>query len=266
MGSSVEVSHFEPVGTDHDPLRIELAGSEDASRFMLGTQVEIVFLLRELVRTRALVTVRTDTADTSLLSTLLAVDEAAGTLVFDAGSDDRTNRRLQESPRLAFLTTLERVRVLFAGCGARLILHDHRPAFAMPIPSEVMRLQRREYFRLTASVVTPIDCIVPLPAQASGGHAVARLHDIGLGGVCLIGEPAGVSLDPGATHRNCRIELPGIGTMVTTLEVCHSFRVTGLDRHTVRRTGCRFVRPSHAALALLNRFILKTEVARKHAR
>ncbi len=59
--------------------------------------------------------------------------------------------------------------------------------------------------------------------------------------------------------ENCRIELPEIGPITTSLQVRNSLDLTLLNNKTNRRLGCQFVDISRGALAGVQRYITKLE-------
>ncbi|MES2127609.1 MAG: flagellar brake protein, partial [Pseudomonadota bacterium] len=60
-------------------------------------------------------------------------------------------------------------------------------------------------------------------------------------------------------YENCRIELPEIGTVTTTLQIRNSLDMTLLNSKTNRRLGCEFVNISRGNLANVQRYITKLE-------
>jgi outer membrane receptor for Fe3+-dicitrate len=62
-----------------------------------------------------------------------------------------------------------------------------------------------------------------------------------------------------ARYPNCRITLPDVGNVMVTLETVYTTEMTLLNAKTVMRVGYRFVRPSMAALSLVQRYMMKLE-------
>jgi c-di-GMP-binding flagellar brake protein YcgR len=63
----------------------------------------------------------------------------------------------------------------------------------------------------------------------------------------------------GTSLPHCRIDLPEIGVVTTTLQVRNALDVTMLNSKTNRRLGCEFVDISRGNLALVQRFITRLE-------
>jgi c-di-GMP-binding flagellar brake protein YcgR len=63
----------------------------------------------------------------------------------------------------------------------------------------------------------------------------------------------------GQTFENCRIELPEIGPVTTSLQVRNSLDITLLNNKSNRRLGCQFIDMSRASAAGVQRYITKLE-------
>lgn len=234
----------------------------DESHYVLRTRIDIVAVLRDIVRTRGLVTVHFGGADT-LLTPLLAIDTAAGELMFDCSGAERLNQGILRAAKLLFFGSHDKVKVRFVSGPARLIDYAGAKAFAVLLPDALLRLQRREFYRVLAPVARPVRCIVPVETAAGSSKVEARLHDISQGGVALITQPGELSATLGARYDNCRIVLPEVGNVVATLEMRNLMTMTLLNGRQAVRLGCRFVRPSMSALALVHRYMTRLERERK---
>ena len=137
---------------------------------------------------------------------------------------------------------------------------EGRLAFRLPLPDTIMKLQRREYYRLATPVVHPLKCEIAGP---DGKRFELALADISLGGVCLVGQPAGFSFEPGMALEDCRIDLPEIGAIRAGLCVRNSYVVTLKNGVTSHRTGCEFVKLGSQQEAMVQRYIIRLERERR---
>lgn len=250
---------------EHDGTTVA-APSLDESAYLLHSPLEIAHVLRDIMRRHSLTTVHFDTGHDVLLTALLAIDPASNELVFDAGGSARLNQAVLAAPRLLFFSKQDKIKVRFVTGRARVVQWQGRDAFAVAQPESLLRLQRRENYRLLAPVAHPIKCIIPVPDEDLRGSVEARLHDIGLGGVGLILAPAELPVMPAMQWPNCRIVLPESGNVIATLEVRFAATATLSNRKTVLRVGCVFVRPSIAALTMVQRYMLRLERAKRTVR
>jgi c-di-GMP-binding flagellar brake protein YcgR len=238
------------------------AGADD-SAYVLKSRAEIVHVLRDLIRTRALTTVHMSGAQGTLVTPLLAIDEEAGEVIFDCSGNQALNRDVQRATKLLFVSAQDKVKIRFSTAVARVATWRGDEAFAVPIPAELLRLQRREFYRVLAPVSRPVQCVVPVTVGEKCRYVEARVYDIGLGGVALIAQPDEIAVQPGTCYENCRIALPDAGNIVVTLEVRSTLEMKLANGKPALRIGCRFVRPSAATSSLIQRYTMRLERDRK---
>jgi len=137
---------------------------------------------------------------------------------------------------------------------------EGRLAFSLPFPDSLIKLQRREFFRLSAPLLNPLKCQIPIP----GGITVdAVVGDISLGGISLMGEHKSLELQLGTIYENCRILLPELGVIQTKLMVRNSFPMTMRNGAVIKRTGCAFLDLPSNQQALIQRYIIRLERDRR---
>jgi flagellar brake protein len=235
----------------------------DYTQYLLRTRNEILFVLRSLVAAGDGVTVYFNQGRDFFLSPIIAVDDNEITL--DFGSSPTMNRRALAADRLFGVASHEKVRIQFLLQGVREVVFEGQPAFRAALPETLLRLQRREYYRLTAPVARPLKCQIPL-ASDDGKPASFRdvnIIDISGGGLAVMAPPSGVLFAPEMTFPNCRIELPEVGVLIATLQVRSIFEVTLRSGAQVSRAGCQFLNLPGPMLTLVQRYIIKVERERK---
>lgn len=244
------------------PLRFELMQADDYARYFLTRKAEIVFALRALLKAHSIVSAYVDDSADFMLTALLEIGDDR--LVLDCATDEAMNRRALSSRRIVLLTSHDRVKIQFALPGLTRIDFEGRPAFAAPLPERLLRLQRREYFRLTASADRPLRCSIGLP-MASGGVRTVDAHviDLSAGGVAILAPPEGIDLDIDRQFDQCSLELPDAGMVATGLRIRNVFEITQRNGLRMRRCGCEFVGLRGTNLAVIERYIMRVERQRK---
>lgn len=244
-------------GNDDTPLKFELMQADDYSKYLLKAHLEILFILRELQRRKSLITVYFNEGTDFLLTAVLAVDEKG--MVLDYGPNEDMNQKALQSKRLLFIASHDKVKVQFAASRLDARPFEGRPAFYAPLPDALLRLQRREYFRLVTPPTQPVKCLIPITDKA-GRHLVeASVLDISAGGIAIVSPPDGVPFRPGLSFESCSINLPDAGSLVATLEVRNVFDITLKNGVRVRRAGCQFTHLDASATKLIQRFIIRVE-------
>jgi c-di-GMP-binding flagellar brake protein YcgR len=194
-----------------------------------------------------------------IITSILEVDDDEEVVYLDYGPNEELNRRLVEAEKILFVTAQDKVKVQFSAAGARKTSWEGRPAFSIALPEKMYKFQRREFYRVTTPIVNPVKCIL---SQENGGRVEAPLADISIGGVGLIA-PAGFNAETGTEYRDCRISLPEVGVIVSSLEVRNSREVTLKSGAKSLRVGCRFVNLPPSMQVLIQRYIIKLDRERR---
>lgn len=235
---------------------------EAFSQYLLHSANEILFVLRSMVKDGSRITVYFNEGKDFLLTTVIAVDEEG--LVLDYGSSAEMNRRAEQAKKLFCVASHDRVRVQFLLRGVRQVDFEGSPAFRADLPDTLLRLQRREYYRLTTPVARPLKCQVPL-SWADGSQDALEINvvDISGGGLAVMAPPEGIAFEPGMEFPNCRVELPEVGIIAATLIVRNLFDITLRSGMVVKRAGCQFIDLPGPMLTLIQRYIIRVERERK---
>ncbi|MCX7627255.1 MAG: flagellar brake protein [Methylophilaceae bacterium] len=243
--------------TEHNFIKREIDSSQDNARFLVHDPLEIVRIMRGLVSRNALVSAFFNAGNDLLLTSVLEVVPDAHALILDCGGNAVMNRRFLESEKVIFVTALDNVKIQWVSNKVEPAHFEGRDAFRIAIPGEVLRLQRREYYRLATPLVNPLKCRIPVP---DGGTEEVTLADISAGGVGII-IPAHTSIEfsIGAVFPGCSLELPGVGTAEFTLSVQNMWETTLKNGSKSRRAGCKFVDIRPGMQSLIQRYIIKLE-------
>src|SRR6185437_8553474 len=148
-----------------------------------------------------------------------------------------------QSDSLSFETMLEHIRILFFTTEIEACDYENLPAFQFTIPTTMVRLQRREFYRVLTPVTNPVRCTITIPheVEETSTTIVVALQNVSGGGIAILDEKK--LLDPtiGRIYKDCRIDLPGGSLVVTTLQVRNSQEITLPNGKAIRRIGCLFV-------------------------
>ncbi|MGH8853699.1 MAG: flagellar brake protein [Telluria sp.] len=220
---------------------------------------EIVALLRQIGEKHQLIRMLVKGEADVCVSTVLEVDPDNDTLVLDRSIDREQNERILSAGKVRCETSLDKIRILFTAENLRPSLFEGNAALRADIPPMLIRLQRREYYRMETPLSNPVRAIIPLPLESGAGSGVFPLHDISCGGIAILDNKLQLDTTIGATIPNCRIELPEIGAIVVSLQVRNSLDMTLLNHKTSRRIGLQFADISRGAMAGVQRYITKLE-------
>ena len=234
-------------------------GLENWHDYEVGSHREIISLLRNIGEKNQLIRMLIHGEADVCVTSILAIDPDTDTLILDRSVNAEQNLRILAAKRISYETTLDKIRILFASEGVGATEFEQRAAFRIAVPATLVRLQRREFYRMATPVSNPVRAIVPLTEELGGGTAIFPLADISCGGIALLDNKFMLGNTIGVNYPGCRIDLPDIGTVMTTLQVRNSLDLTLLNNKANRRLGCQFIDISRANLAMVQRYITKLE-------
>lgn len=257
-------------------LKIELAQSEEESEYLVHSRVQILALLRAMMGTNETVTIYFNDGTDFVITSIGVVAEEENVIVMQAGQNNATNRQAMLSGKLVCISRLDKIKIQFVLQGVKLAQYKGRPSFIADIPEAVLRLQRRENFRLTIPLRQPVKCRIPVPqsevppdaqpdAQPAAEPEIFEVDvvDISGGGIGIVLPSEDIPFATDMQFEKCQIELPGAGTIVATLRVRSTFEVSVREAPPSKRAGCQFVDLHPSMLAILQRYVIKEERERK---
>lgn len=243
-----------------------LPGSIDPHQYCVESRAEVLALLREISARHTLVTIGFGEDGGYMVTTLLEVNAEFEELVFEATVDLPVLERLLAARYITGETMLDSVRIAFSTGRAEAVQREGMDAFRVRIPEAMVRLQRRDAFRISTPQEPPLLCRVRLPADPD--HPLQlRVSDLSVSGLSLHleGHELNLGLEPGMTLMDCHLELPGTGTVRGSLEVVH-VQATGAHGSGRRIVGCRFIGLPGPTQTLLQRHVIRLERARSARR
>ena len=241
--------------------KFELLQSDDYEQYLLHDRREIGYVLRQLAARRSMITAYLDAGSRFLMSSVLSVSDDDKRLFLDLGNDETLNQDAAKAGQLLCVTQLEKVKIQFAIHQPSLERFGKYPALASALPEVLLRLQRREYYRLTAPVSHSLICRIPAPGL--NGRVEARIIDISGGGLAVIVPPKDLNFTADQKYVDCRLDLPEFGPVTASLRVRNIFRITNRSGTDMLRAGCQFEDLPTPMANAIQRYILRVERDRK---
>ena len=235
------------------------AGADD--KYCITSVKEIVFTLREIAERRKPVALYFGTANEFILTTM--VDVESNGVWLEQGPDEKVNQRIAASDNLIVVGSHFSVKIQFSGDKPALQEHAGRKTFFLALPDKLFRLQRREYFRLTTPAVNPLKCVIASRTPTDKPHREVIIMDISGGGVALTCAENDTELSPGETHPDCRIDLPGFGTITGTIVVKNMAILTDAQGKNFKRAGCELLNLDNPSRVMLHRYVLHLQRNKK---
>jgi c-di-GMP-binding flagellar brake protein YcgR len=228
----------------------------ELDRFRVRDTTAIQRILSHLARHNRQTIIYFNNGEDFLLSAVVGYDPKTEKLYLDCGTDQNINQRLLCTEKCVAVSAHNQVPVRFSISHLAMEERQGYPAFVVPQPKTLIRVQRREFFRVATPVANPLICHF---SAADGSSFEATVLDISLGGMALREHPEipAETLAIGQQIPSCRIELPGQGLIETGFEVrnVHSNN----NRTKKPWVGCRFFRLNARMTTRLQRYIHKLE-------
>jgi c-di-GMP-binding flagellar brake protein YcgR len=243
-------------------LAAELLSTDEFSQYMLNTKSEMFAVFRGMAEHVSQVTMFFNEGRDMVLTSLISYNDNGISL--DLGASSEMNRKALEAKKLFCVTQLDKVKIQFILRGLRHVETTEGPTFFAALPDSVLRLQRREYYRLVTPIARPLKCVITFPPVADGDYRIIEAHvgDISGGGLAVISVPLDVQLETGL-QLGCKIDLPEVGAVTGSVAVRSIFETATRSGIKSKRAGCEFVNLPGPMLNLIQRYIIKIERERK---
>lgn len=234
-------------------------------RFAVHSRTEILFLLRAIQQRKLLVNLDLPGSRQIVVTSVIAVDEANSALLLDVARGDALNHELMSGKGAEFITQLDGVSISFATGPVSLCDYEKLPALRIPLPKSLIRLQRREHFRVQLPIARPVKCIVPPVLEAEPDPISAHIVDISCGGVAIAETGGRLGTETGRILQGCRLLLPETDAITASLEVRNSAQIRLPNGAFQTRLGCKFIDLPNDMATKLQRFVMNIERARRNS-
>jgi c-di-GMP-binding flagellar brake protein YcgR len=234
----------------------QLSEEEFEERFQITGQRPVQFLLAGLAEHNEAFNVHFDHGREHFITMLLAAPPESGKLIFDCSGSSEINRRLLGSDHNVFSGRPGGIQVQFTSGRVSEIIYAGARAFSVGLPKMVLRLQRRESFRIETLRTRPL--IFRCTLQ-DGQRLELPAHDISCAGIGLTASSLPDNLSLGMHLANTFFALP---EEKKDFLVGGSLRhITEQETHTGRqwRIGLEFDKLPYAEESRIQRYIAKVE-------
>jgi len=232
----------------------------DLDRYRVVSRKEIITILRQVARRNQLVRMDANGGADSAVTAILGIDEEWDSVIIDCASTASINQRLQDSANIRFESVLDNIRILFSAPHIESCDYEGHPALRIDLPEHIVRLQRREHYRVFTPATKPVRCTIHMQEEGNDARttAIGSLYNVSGGGISITDEKKLVPPEVGRVYQSCQIDIPG-SPVVVTLQLMNCQDLTLSNGKQIRRLGFMFVDPSNATLTTIQRYITKIE-------
>jgi len=234
--------------------------AEGQQEYLLENPISVIAKLKQLVKNNCTVTATFDNGNNSMNTTVIEVLKDMDLVALDYGPTESLNAQLLATDRIIFKADIEGVDCQFTATSITKAKLHGEPVFAIPIPENILWMQRREFFRVRIPLGIPAYCEVK---QEDGSYRKYKVLDISGGGISLHDEFKDLNLEAGVVLSACELELPEHGHGKVNLEVRNILPRRQGDKDAGRKIGCTFVNLGMSFAATIQRYINAIESARR---
>ena len=246
--------------TTHKPL-FDLDSITDKEKYLLKSRDAVVMSLLDLSKKPELITAYYDHNNESMITTVIDVLPERDLVILECGPDSNKNRQLLAGGSTTCLSKHNDIDIRFRLNGLRSARYQGQPVFAASIPDSLLRLQRREFFRVHAPLMAPITCHF----EHEEKELELPLADISIGGLALIDAKKRFSAKQGILLPQCTLSFPDKGGEVeVSLEVRGIFMYGQNEGQKVRRIGCAYLDLGPSDSHFIQRYINRLQIQQKN--
>lgn len=234
-------------------------------RFRIASHIEIISELRNVMALESLLKFHYGNDGDSVVTRLLDIDVEQNVLIVDACPTATMTDKLLMASNLSVSTEVRQITIRFDSGQPRATLFEGRSAIKIPIPENIVRIQRRDAYRIGTPPVEIVNCRFTHPSVPRR-EILLRVVDLSVEGMALLADPGLWSAKSGTLIRDCRIDLPATGVVSCNARIVRVLEkeIAGKNRLLI---GCEFQKLTGSAETLLQKYILELErerMARLH--
>jgi len=234
--------------------------AEALENFIIENKTGVVSKLKLMAKNHCMLTATFDNGFKTLNTSVIEVLNDMSLVALDYGADEALNTQLLASNRIFFKANMDGITIQFDAYSiTKARLHDES-VFAVQIPTSILWLQRREFFRVRIPLGIPAYCEIK---QDDGSYRKYKVMDISAGGLSLHDEYQDLDFESGLILSACKLELPEHGHGQINLKINNTFYVNGNEHSQGRRIGCEFIGIGMSFSATIQRYINAIELARR---
>ncbi len=230
--------------------------------FQIRNSKEIAHLLRSLAKRRFLLTAHIEGGVTTFVTAVLDITDDGEGLILDSSRDPEIMQRAANASMLVCNGRMDGVRVQFNAFSPESCPYHGMEAVRCDFPDMVIRLQRRESFRLPVPMSSAIACHLHIQAPNGDPQDVTvRVLDISAEGIgLLLADDAPLALED---TLESTLVVPEYGSTPIRLSIRNMMRVENRNGGTSLRVGFQLIDPSQRLISAIQRYVFRIERERR---
>lgn len=246
---------------------ITILGKPDQDSFLIVSPNERRNQIKMIIRKEILVSVYVIDEEgnkTANFSTnLLGINQDRGLLILDTTPNEQLNQKITTGNKLYCATTINDVPIEFEIATPTQAKLAGRPVFVTQLPEVLVRMQRRDFFRVTIPSGVAAVCYFPTDEEA----IKIDITDVSIGGLSItILEEFPLPFERNDIYEECEIQLSMGESFKVDLEVRNHIKKPGISNKNITQIGFAFKGISDNIQNQIQRFIFNIESKRLRTR
>jgi len=236
-----------------------LIDNPENEEFLVHSHSSIASILRNLMRENSTISAYLSTSEEVVATSILHVDAEKKMVILDATKETKRNNEFSNSSNILFDLKQNSVILQFHAKQTRPARFNGESAVYIELPERLLRLQRREFFRVAAISDVDVTCLVK---EANGDTHRLEVEDVSLGGVGALLVDESLPVKQFKVFHNCELRIPGFSTLIIDLQIRNCFEKTLPNGRKVRRLGLSYANLKPEKEQLLQKYINKSQLSK----
>ena len=235
-----------------------LMNNPENEEFLVHSHSSIASILRNLMRESSIISAYLTTSNEVVATSVLHVDLDKKMVILDATKETKLNNQFASSSNVLFDLKQNSVILQFVAKQTQPARFNGLSAVYIDLPDRLLRLQRREFFRVAAISNSNVTCVI---TDNIGLTHKLEVEDVSLGGIGVILVDELLQVKQFKVFKDCELRIPGFTTLTVDLQVRNCFEKTQAGGRKVRRLGLSYGNLSPDKENLLQKYINKCQLS-----
>jgi c-di-GMP-binding flagellar brake protein YcgR len=240
----------------------------DIDQYLIRQPKQVLSHLKLLSENRCLLSAAFGSGDKdTFITAIMEIDEKKQTITIDCSPKEYLNKKLLDTAIIKFSTSYQGIRASFEGRKVKKAGTPEQPAFIVPIPSSILWLQRRQFYRTRSPLSKNSFCAVTFtnPKTEEQTSVDFKLYDLSASGFSFHYEQEDSTefaseLAPSTIFENCKLILEGEADQPLSFEVRHHLvTINPNNQKKVERFGCRILNTTPRTESTILRYMQNIE-------
>lgn len=236
-----------------------LIDKPENEEFLVHSHSSIASILRNLMRENSTISAYLPTSEEVVATGILHVDLEKKMVILDVTKEAKRNHEFSNTNNVLFDLKQNSVILQFHAKQTQPARFNGESAVYIDLPDRMLRLQRREYYRVAAFSAANVMCVIK---EASGDIHKLEVEDVSLGGIGALLVEETLAVKQFKIFHDCELRIPGFATLTVDLQIRNCFEKILPNGKRVRRLGLSYSNLKPEKENQLQKYINKIQLSK----